>query len=50
MKVKPIPGARKNTLIKTIEKINIDVPPGFFHLHTTGVFVGSCNSGEPFLF
>jgi hypothetical protein len=46
MQIKKIPGGKKNPLIKTIEKIKIDVPEGCPNLHTTAVFVGSCNSGK----
>lgn len=46
IKFKKIPGAKKNTLIKQIEKIKIDVPIGCFPLHTVACFVGACNSGK----
>lgn len=46
LRLQHIPGANRNELIKTIEKIKIDIPEGLFKLHTTAVFVGSCNSGK----
>lgn len=46
MIVASVPNGYKNPLIKTIEKIKIDVPEGCPPLHTTSVFVGSCNSGK----
>lgn len=46
MVVKKIKGSLDNPLIKTIEKIKIKVPEGCPSLHTTAVFVGSCNSGK----
>lgn len=44
--IKKIPGGKANPLIKTIEKIKIDVPDSFPPLHTTALAVGSCNSGK----
>ncbi len=46
VKCTKIDGAIVNKLIKTIEKIKIPVPEGVPPLHTTAVFVGSCNSGK----
>jgi len=44
--LRKIPGGKQNPLIKTIEKIKIPVPDGCPPLHTTAVFVRSCNSGK----
>ena len=46
LKLKPIEGAKKNELIKKIEKVKIPVPDGHFRLHTVSCFIGACDSGK----